>query len=549
MVNHLNSQSNNSIIWHPFTSATLQKAKTEKKTIYLFIVSQSSYWAQQMNKDISTNETVIELLNERFIAIKIDRDTRPDIEKYYQKVYFLMNRQIGALPLNIFLTEELEPFYAGSYIAPHAIESQLGFEELLRVISKKHITDHETLRQKGQEVLQYINPQEEHIEATKLHLDIIKTITLHSQQLLDKEFGGFTKAPKFPNTTTLELLLDVYELSNEEKLLNSVTLTLDNMCKGGYYDLQSGGFYHYAEDVKWEEPYKIKTTYDNASLAALYLRAYQLTSKESYKLVALQTIDFMLSQQSKAKLFALANEEEIASWNAIMVRTLFKAARIDSKYRLNAIETLEAILSNFYLNGMLFHMKEKEKKPTIKAFLEDYTQLAETLIIAYQHTLDESFLIMATQFSNLLIEQYYQQGKWIYSSNEFQLRESIHDTTIPSSVASALSLLLSISSLVDVNYKKFVFKTLELHSYNLMRQPLASPSLTAVMLRYLKDDIIIKSHSKLLKEHIDQREQLSYPYLLYKNIEEEVFQLTNSHRLIATENSFKKIITHLESIR
>jgi len=547
MLNHLKTQSNSSIIWYPFTDTSLKKAKNENKAIYLLIESNGSYWSTQMQQDISTNETVIELLNERFITIKVNKDERPDIEKYFQKIYSLMNRQSGALPLNIFLTEELEPFYASSYIAPHAIDAQLGFEELLRVISKKYITDYDTLGKKGQEVLQYINPQEENIEATKLHLNIMKTITLHSQQLLDKEFGGFTNAPKFPNITTLELLLDVYELTKEKKVLNSVTLTLDHMSKGGYYDLQDGGFYHYAKDKKWEEAYKVKTTYDNANLAVLYLRAYQLTEKIAYKTIAFQTLDFMISQQSNSKLFALKNEKKINSWNAIMVRTLFKAGTVDSKYTRNAIETLEAILSNFYVDGMLFHIKDEVSKIEIKAFLEDYTQLAESLVIAYQYTLDESFLILATQFSNLLIEQYYQQGKWIYSTNKFQIRESIYDQTVPSSLSSALSLLLSISSLVDLNYKKFVFKTLELHSYTLMRQPLSSPTLTRIMLRYLKDDIIIKSNSSLLKKHINKRENLMYPYLLFKNIEEKEFQLSNSHSTIAIENSFEKLVLHLES--
>ena len=485
---------------------TLEKAQKENKTIYLKINSKASYWSKKMAQESSDNQSVSELLKERFIVVNIDKDERPDIERYYQRVYLLMNRHAGGLPLNIFLTPNLEPFYADSYIAPTAVKQKLGFEELLRVISKKQITDYDTLSQKGQEVLEFIHPKEEQIQATKLNINITKTIHLQSKELLDKNYGGFTKAPKFHNATLLELLLDVYELEKDTTILEMVLLTLDNMAKGGFYDTKHGGFYTYATNEAWTEAYEVKTTYDNATLASLYLRAYQITNNETYKTIAFKTLDFMITQQDDSKLFSLKDEKIISSWNALMVRALFKAGSIDKRYHIKALETLEALLSNFYLNGMLYHTKD------VKAFLEDYTQLGETLIVAYQHTLDESFLIMATQFSNLIIEHYYQHAQWIFSTNEFKIRENIHDGILPSAISSALSLLLSISSLVDINYKKFVFKTLELHSFNLMRQPLSSPRLTQMMLRYLKDDIIVKSNEDLLKE-----------------------------------NSFDKVISHLES--
>jgi len=520
----------------------IKKAKEENKCIYLSIESSSSYWSKKMAQECEENRRVKELLEERFISLKIDKNERPDIERYYQKVYSLMNRHIGGVPLTIFLTENLQPFYAASYIAPYAIEQQLGFEELLRVISKKYITDYETLSKKGQEVLKYIEPKDEQIQATKLNLNIIKTIEKQTVELLDKEYGGFTKAPKFHNATLLELLLDVYLLENNQSILDAVTLTLDNMAKGGFYDVKNGGFFIYATKEDWSESYNVKTTYDNALLASLYLRAYQLTQKEWYKEVALKTIDFMINRRENSKLFKLKDEKYLCSWNALMVKTLFKAGAIDKRYHIYALETLEALLSTFYRNGMLYHVEET------KAFLEDYTELGEALIVAYQYTIDESFLIMATQFSNLIIEHYYQHAKWVFSTNEFKIQETIYDKTLPSSVSSALSLLLSISSLVDINYKKFVFKTLELHSYNLMRQPISSPKLTQMVLRYLKDDVIIKSNVNLLKENMDKRERIRYPYILFKNSDDNAFQLCNSHSCYATEQSFDRIISHLESI-
>ena len=477
------------IHWYEWEELALQKAKAEGKAIFLFIGNSTSQWSQKMQEESFNDETIIELLNERFIAIKVNNYERPDIERYYQKVYTLMNRQATGSPLSLFLTAKLEPFYAGSYIPNEAIDEQLSLESLLRIISKKYITDYDTLVQKGTEVLSFINKQEKTVQATKLNINISKTIELHVTNLLDPKFGGFTKAPKFPNTSTLELLFDVYQRTKNSTTLSALSLTLDNMIKGGFYDKKDGGFYHYATDEAWKEAYEVKTTYDNAQLIKLYLRAYGITKNEAYKEVALKTIDFMLNQRDESKLFSLKDESIITSWNALMVQALFLASDIDEKYKFNALESLEALLSKLYISGTLYHCKSHHKKATIHAFLEDYATLGETLIMAYQKASDESFLIMATQFSNLLIEQYYEQAQWVYTTGKFKLKENIHDNEIPSAVASALSLLLTISFLVDNDYRKFVFKTLELHSYTLMRQPLSSPKLTQVMLSFLTQEV------------------------------------------------------------
>ena len=536
------------IDWYSWEESALQKAKSENKSIFLFITDSSSQWSKKMQKNSFDDNIIIELLNERFIAIKVNKNERPDIERYYQKIYILMNRQATGSPLNLFLTANLEPFYAGSYIPHEDIDDQLSLESLLRIISKKYITDYDTLVKKGQEVLSFVNNQEKNIEATKLNMSITSTIYKHVDSLLDSEFGGFSKAPKFPNSSTLELLFDTYELEKERSMIEAITLTLDNMMQGGFYDSKHGGFYHYAKDRAWIEPYEVKTTYDNAGLINLYLRAYNLTKNETYKNVAFKSLDFMLNSRKNSKLFSLENEEIITSWNAMMIQTLFSASTIDEKYKVNALETLEALLSELYVSGTLYHTKKQNKKPTTQAFLEDYANLGETLIMAYQNTLDESFLIMATQFANLLIEQYYEQARWVYSTGNFKVKENIHDSNIPSSISSALSLLLSISSLVDNNYKKFVFKTLELHSFNLMRQPLSSPKLTQIVLRYLKDDIIIKSNETLLKEYIKDRKSLLYPYVYFKAVKTEEINIDNSHSTLQKVKTFEEVRKYIKNI-
>ena len=561
MSNHLNNErspylkkyQNSAINWYPWEEKALQKAKEENKSIFLSIGYTSSHWCDTMAEESFNNERVVELLNERFIAIKVDKEERPDIAKYYKKVYKLMNRSTGAYPLSIFLTQNLEPFYAGSYISTQAQQEQLGFEELLRVVSKKYITDYETLVKKGHEVLQYINPKEQKIEATKLHINILNTITSHANNLIDKKEGGFGTAPKFPNVSTLNLLLDTYQLKKDFSLLDSTLLSLDAMAKRNLYDLAQGGFYNYSKDDKWLNPYKTKNTYDNASLIQLYLRVYQITDKIFYKKVAFETLEFMLKEMSESRLFFAKIDERdeksstdktvITSWNAMMISALFKASVIEENYKNIAIKSLEKLLEKVYIQNQLYHNTSLKTE----AFLEDYAYLGETLIEAYQATLDESYLIMATNFSNTIIEKFYDYGQWKFSNGYFQTEEEIYDTDYPSSVSTAISLLMSISSLVDNNYKKFVFTTLEINSYNLMRQPLSSPKLTSILLRYLKDDIIIKSNENLLQNHKKKRETMSYPYVLFKTTLDENILLCNSHSCFAQERNFENIESLLKS--
>ena len=595
MFNHLKNESspylmqhaNNPVHWYPWGEEAIEKAKEENKSIFLSIGHSSSYWCQIMNIQSFQDEKIAELLNERFIAIKVDKDERPDIEKYYQKVYKLMNRRESGFPLSIFLTENLEPYYAASYIAPTAHKEEFGFEELLRSASKKYITEYDTLVEKGNEILQNINPKEKSIEATRLTLDITKTITLHTENLIDKKHGGFGEAPKFPHASTLSLIFDTYELTNDETLLNSTLLTLDEMAKGGFYDHVDGGFHRYSTDEKWLIPNFEKTTYDNAQLIENYLRAFQLTGDFYYSSIAFKSIDFMLSKMStktnnahlfystsdaksdkvdgkyftfsynkvveklqendysllditkicttlnitkdgdfngeniiriddpknmnlnnysevikllqeirETKTYPFIDKKIITSWNAMMISTLFKAGTVDEKYKEIAINSLDKLLNELYINRTLYHSKVEGETPKNEAYLEDYAYLGEALITAYQITLDDSYLTMATTFSNTVIEQFYKYGKWNFSNGKFQIEENIYDTTYPSSLSTALSLLMSVSSFVDDTYKKFVFNTLELNSYNLMRQPLSSPKLTQIMLRYLKDDIIFKTNLK-----------------------------------------------------
>jgi len=512
MPNHLKNETssyveaytNKPIHWYPWGVEAITKAQTEHKPIFIFVAYHGSYFAQIMREESFSNPHIIELLNEHFISIIVDKDERGDIEKHCQEIYYLMNRRRGGSPLSIFMSENLEPFYATSYISPEAQQEQLGFEELLRVISNKYITDQPTLIEKGQEVLNNINPKKQTIEATKLNKNILLTIKSHVENLLDTEFGGFGIAAKFPNTSTFDLLLNVYHYTNDESLLSATTLTLDAMKNSPIYNKNL--FHHFSTDREWNSPSPEITLFDNAALSKLYLHAYEVSGNLKYKRVAFEILDAIQDQLSNTELFYSRLNHEVdpsldkqivTSWNAMTISALLKAGVYEKKYTKQAILSLEKILEKLYINGKLFHSTSIDKFPKTAAFLEDYAYLGEALIDAYIETSNINYLKKATDFANCAIEEFYSYGEWNFSNEEFNIKESIFDTTYPSSLSTILSLLMSVSTLGEVEYQNFIFKTLEINSYSLMRQPLSSPKLTNVLLRYLHDDMLLKSNKKL----------------------------------------------------
>ena len=151
------------------------------------------------------------------------------------------------------------------------------------------------------------------------------------------------------------------------------------------------------------------------------------------------------------------------------------------------------------------------------------------------------YLITATKLVNAAIEKYYENGRWKFSRGEFETNADIFDTSYPSSVATMLDVLHSVSSLVDIIYKKFVFKTLEIYSYDVMRQPISTPKMSRIVIRYLKDDIIVKAKEEKLKLNISNIDSTSYPFMLIKADTNENYMLCNSSSCFGEEKRFDDV--------
>ena len=630
---YLQQHADNPVNWYPWGEEAFAKARKENKAVFLSIGYSSCHWCHVMEDESFEDEATAKILNKHFIAVKVDREERPDIDKHFQNVYQLMNGRAGGWPTSIFLTEDLKPFYSATYIPDEPRYGMMSFTSLLEIIADKYKNEQSLLIKEADKILKHLNPKVDKIQATKLDLSIINRVLDQAKQLFDSKEGGFNKAPKFPQASTLDLLLDLYKLTDDKEALNMAAFSLSSMARGGLRDLVEGGFCRYSTDNEWLVPHFEKMTYDNALLCEVYLKAYHATGHTFYKDVSFETLDFMLEKMSKEGLFYSASDADtegeegkyfvysydkalrsfekagiptkaqeklasalhitkegnfegkniirvadpkaldipyykeaiqalskrrekrvypfidkkiLVSWNAMMIKSLFKAGRVDKTYLKPAITALEALLGSMYLNSELYHSTLVGKKPKIKAFLEDYAYLAEALIEAYESTLNEVYLITATKLANTAIEQYFDKGKWKFSRGEFETDADIYDSSYPSSVATMLSVLYSISSLVDIVYKKFVFKTLEIYSYDVMRQPISTPKMSRMLIRYLKDDIIIKATEDKLKPHIKDIDSLPHPFLLLKNDTNDGYMICNSNSCFGHEKNFAAVVEVLE---
>ncbi|MCF6207016.1 MAG: thioredoxin domain-containing protein [Sulfurovum sp.] len=643
MANHLKNEhspylqqhANNPVNWYPWGEEAFEKAKREHKPIFLSIGYSSCHWCHVMEEESFKNEQTAKLLNTFFVPVKVDREERPDIDKHFQEVYQLMNGRPGGWPTSIFLTEDLKPFYSATYIPPEPRYGMMSFPTLLEVITDKYKNEKATLTEEAEKILKHLNPDKDKIQATKLDHSIINRVVEHAGMLYDHRFGGFSKAPKFPQTSLLDLLLDIHRLRDDEEALRMVEKQLQFMAKGGLRDIVEGGFCRYSTDNEWLVPHFEKMTYDNAQLSAVYLKAYHATDNTFYRDIAFETLDFMLEKMQEKHLFYSASDADtegiegkyfvysyekarksflkagipeksldalcealhitpegnfegknivrvddpqktdeipyyreaiaalkkrrdekrvypfidkkvITSWNAMMITSLFKAARVDEKYLKPAKKSLEKLLESMYIHSQLFHSTLIGKEPKIHAFLEDYAYLCEALIEAYETTLDETHLIVAQKLANAAIEKFYKNGMWKFSRGEFETDAEIHDSSYPSSLATMVGALHSISSLIDTVYKKFVFKSLEIHSYDVMRQPVSTPKLSKMVIRYLLDDVIIKATEEKLRKHLVQQDRLPYPFLLFKSDTNDGYMICNSSACFGHEkemNGVREILT------
>lgn len=287
----------NPVDWYPWSKEAFEKANKENKPIFLSIGYSTCHWCHVMEHESFEDPEVAEQLNSHFVAIKVDREERPDIDHIYMNVCQAMTGQ-GGWPLTVLLTPDKKPFYAGTYFPKRSKWGRPGMMDILTQIAEKWEDDRERIVQTADQITLAIQGQRTKDEggsevANTLSMDLLHQAFTLYQQTFDQVYGGFGQAPKFPTPHNLSFLMRYYKETGEQKALEMVQKTLDSMYQGGLYDHLGYGFARYSTDREWLVPHFEKMLYDNALLTMDYLEAYQLTGIERYKRVAMETLTYI----------------------------------------------------------------------------------------------------------------------------------------------------------------------------------------------------------------------------------------------------------------
>jgi uncharacterized protein YyaL (SSP411 family) len=311
---YLLQHAHNPVNWYPWGEEALLRAKQENKPVLVSIGYSACHWCHVMEKESFEDEITAQLMNDNFINIKIDREERPDLDHIYMDAVQAMTGS-GGWPLNVFLTPDGKPFYGGTYFPPKKAFNRSSWQEVLQSIVQ-------AFKERRNEIdAQAENLTEHLVQSNSLGMQkAASTDQIFSKETPDEvfqnimktadtEWGGFGKAPKFPQTFTIQFLFRYYHIYNlqlagssqvsssvgdlEGAALQQALLSLDKMIEGGIYDQVGGGFARYSTDTEWLAPHFEKMLYDNALLISVLSDAWQLTKKERYKEVIDETMDFV----------------------------------------------------------------------------------------------------------------------------------------------------------------------------------------------------------------------------------------------------------------
>ncbi len=309
---YLKQHAHNPVRWYPWGDEAFSKAEKEDKLIFLSIGYSTCHWCHVMEKESFENSAVAKMLNRDFIAIKVDREEYPHIDRHYQDIYALMNRRGGGWPLTIVMTPDRRVFFSATYMPPDDKFGRAGLKGMMRVLVDAYKHKKEEVLKSAASIEAAMQRMQSGREGVKSRLDIsiITQFLKEVEANFDKENKGLGDTPKFPHVTTLNTLLDIYRINGDKKALFMAVESLEAMRRGGIYDQIEGGFYRYSTDAMWMIPHFEKMLYTNAELLSSYANAYALTKDATFKKVIEETMHNIHERFYKDGLYYSASDAD-----------------------------------------------------------------------------------------------------------------------------------------------------------------------------------------------------------------------------------------------
>ena len=530
---YLLQHAHNPVNWYPWGDEAIGRARDEKKLIFLSIGYSSCHWCHVMERESFEDEKTAHFLNEHYIAIKVDREERPDIDAVYMEAVQIMGQQ-GGWPLNVWLTPELDPVFGGTYFPKTTMHGRPSFMDVLQRLIQVFDPENPEIKDRIGRIRAALGQDlYTHIEKSLLSDEIFQQAAGVLKNNYDPVDGGFSPAPKFPMAMCIEFLIRLGAASPDRARTDMALNSLRKMICGGIYDQIGGGFHRYSTDTRWLVPHFEKMLYDQALLLSALVDAALTNDDPLFAETIAGTISFLrreMMDETGAFYSALDADTEgvegrfyvwdwseleklldpaelgfvrdflgasetgnwegvniltgtphaipaemretseivrkkllderdkrvrpglddkvITSWNAMLLKSLCKAARAfnNGEWRQDALQLARFLTREMITADGLMRIW-KNGRVSQPGFLDDHALLAESLTCAFELTGDESLLAHASGLCNILIGSFYDTGsKGFYytasGQDELPVRtRNIFDNAEPSGTSAAISAL------------------------------------------------------------------------------------------------------------
>ena len=336
---YLRSARHQPVKWHSWGESAFAHAQAEDKPILLDIGAVWCHWCHVMDRESYEDAEIAEIINEHFVAMKVDRDERPDVDARYQAAVSAISGQ-GGWPLTAFLTPDGRPYFGGTYFPRDERYGRPGFGRVLLTMAQVWRERREEALDSAGSVMAAIEHNESFSgRGGELTLGLVDKIAASAIKQFDARNGGFGSQPKFPHPGVLDLLLEVAMNRGNEEARTAFTTTLEKMARGGVYDQLAGGFHRYSVDERWVVPHFEKMLYDNTELLRNYVHGFQSFVRADFLETAVEIVHWLddwMTDRERSGFYAsqdadinLDDDGDYFTWTLEEARVVLDAAELE----------------------------------------------------------------------------------------------------------------------------------------------------------------------------------------------------------------------------
>ncbi|HET7104464.1 MAG TPA: thioredoxin domain-containing protein [Terracidiphilus sp.] len=337
---YLRSALHQPVQWHPWGAEAFARAQAENKPILLDIGAVWCHWCHVMDRESYEDPEMARIINDHFIAMKVDRDERPDVDARYQSAVSAISGQ-GGWPLTVFLTPDGRPYFGGTYFPRDDRYGRPGFGKVLLTMAKVWQEQREEALESAASVMAAIEHNESFSgRGADLSPALADRIADSALAQFDPRNGGFGSQPKFPHPAALDLLLHMATQRGNERAREAFTVTIEKMARGGVYDQLAGGFHRYSVDERWVVPHFEKMLYDNTELLRNYVHGFQTFVREDFKQTVLEIagwLNAVMTDRARGGFYAsqdadinLEDDGDYFTWTADEARAVLEPAEFEA---------------------------------------------------------------------------------------------------------------------------------------------------------------------------------------------------------------------------